>query len=123
MEVYIELDQGDLVRTNCETVSGKVVVESNSHLNISSITVTLAGISVSRSRISERSETHKVIVISLISEACIETNIVQLFEKSEKLFPEKSLPEHSLCGLLLGDGKHTFPFLIRVYTLKGATLF
>lgn len=60
MKIHVELDRDDLIYTNCETISGKIVIESKSPVNISSIKATLSGISVSRLRSGEGNEVHQV---------------------------------------------------------------
>lgn len=62
MKIHVELDRDNLIYTSCETISGKIVVESKSPLNISSIKATLSGISVSRLRSGEGNEVHQVCV-------------------------------------------------------------
>lgn len=61
MQVQVNLDRDDPVYTNRDSVSGEVIImECNSSLNLSSISVSLLGTAVSRSGGS--SETHLVCI-------------------------------------------------------------
>ncbi|KAJ5595450.1 uncharacterized protein N7459_001658 [Penicillium hispanicum] len=59
MEVEIKLDRDYPVYTNNDTVSGKVIMETESPVKISTITVTLVGIAVSRLGLGGKSECHQ----------------------------------------------------------------
>lgn len=64
MGVQINLDQGRNVYSSGDTVTGEIMLLTESSMSISSIVVTLSGIAVSRSQSGKSCEVHQVCLSS-----------------------------------------------------------
>lgn len=67
MEVEIKLDQADSVYTPRDTISGEVVLHSESAADLSTVVLKLSGTAISRLSHTSRTETHQVSTPKLFS--------------------------------------------------------
>lgn len=65
MKAQVELERDDLIYTNNDTVTGKIILVTLSSVLISNISVTLSAISTSRLRSRKSIETHRVFTLLL----------------------------------------------------------
>lgn len=85
MEVEIKLDQEDSVYTPRDTISGEVVLHSDSAADLSTVVLKLSGTATSRLSHTNRTETHQVLTrIIVFSDNLISTNHAYRFSKSHR---------------------------------------
>ncbi|KAJ5474330.1 hypothetical protein N7475_003896 [Penicillium sp. IBT 31633x] len=93
MEVELRLDQKEAIYTSRDTVSGEVVLHTESPADLSTIVLTLSATATSRLTKSRRTETHT------------------LFKKSQQLFPSDPLLKRSnRSSVTIGGGNHILRF-------------
>ncbi|KAL2704059.1 hypothetical protein AAEP93_005130 [Penicillium crustosum] len=97
MTVELRLDETDSTYTHQDTVSGEVILHTESPADLSTIVLNLSGTATSRLTQSRRTETHN------------------LFKKSHRLFPSDHLMHDSKSSrVTIGSGNHTLRFSITI---------
>ncbi|PGH23940.1 hypothetical protein AJ80_02002 [Polytolypa hystricis UAMH7299] len=95
MDIQIILDHVNSVYTDKDTVSGKVLLETATPIDISTIAVRLSGIAISRLNGKRSSEVHKIL------------------RRTQVVFPPKQQLDSALGQkFTLRSGTHEFPFSI-----------
>lgn len=124
MTVELRLDETDSAYSHNDTVSGEVILHTESPADLSTIVLNLSGTATSRLTQSRRTETHNVCakmttpVDHCIFIIAINTINFQLFKKSHRLFPSDPLmhDSNSCSCVTIGSGNHTLRFSITVST-------
>lgn len=123
MTVELRLDEPDAAYTNQDTVSGEVILHTESPADLSTIVLNLSGTATSRLTQSRRTETHNVRAkMTVPVDHCIliiviNTSNLQLFKQSHRLFPSDHLMHDSNSSrVTIGSGNHILRFSITVST-------
>lgn len=116
MEIELNLDNQTPVYTNHDQISGTLVLDANSSLRLSNISVTLLGTSTSRASSTSQVEQHQVYISSKVEHIRKDiSDSSKLVRKTQKLFPPEKLPLfQNYADLTIGAGRHSFPFSIMV---------
>ncbi|PYH76999.1 hypothetical protein BO82DRAFT_406608 [Aspergillus uvarum CBS 121591] len=102
MESQVELDKREPTYTNNDCVSGRLILNLDSPVDISQITVTLLGRSISRMEGSSHTECH------------------QLIQEAQQIFPPcGQLDQDTSRFRTLGPKQYTFPFSVAFPTVSG----
>ncbi|KAJ5143348.1 uncharacterized protein N7515_002135 [Penicillium bovifimosum] len=105
LAVELRLDQKEAVYTDLDTVTGEIILCSESPADISSIVLTLSGTATSRLNNGRRTESHN------------------LFIKSSRIFPSDPLMKDlKRSSVTIGGGIHVLQFSITMMLLNAINL-
>ncbi|KAJ5607738.1 hypothetical protein N7537_004357 [Penicillium hordei] len=128
MTVELRLDETDSAYTHQDTVSGEVILHTESPADLSTIVLNLSGTATSRLTQSRRTETHDVCAkMAALVDHCIliifiNTRNFQLFKKSHRLFPSEHLMhDPNTSRVTIGSGNHVLRFSIMVSTNQNSS--
>lgn len=120
MDLQIELDKPEPTYTNNDCVTGHVILNLDSPVDISQITVTLLGRSVSRMERSSHTECHQVCFLNYLWRPVIcRLTLSKLIQETLQIFPPcGQLDQNTSRFRTLGPKQYIFPFSLAVRILR-----